>query len=401
MWDNSTQDKTHHTFVYKTFQRREKQRLRIFVCFIYDPIRFNLTFAVAGGVFFCMTGHRTMPSSSTTATTPVLPSSSFTKDSFREATAGALAGAITKTLTAPLDRLKLVVQLRGSLRTTAQPTQQQQQHHYQGPVQALRRILQQEGFWALWRGNVPTLLINGGTAGLNFLFLDWYKKAADRVLFHVYRGSSLSASSGEQLTKSFLSGFLAGATAISLLYPLGVLRTKLALDVGRDTRLYPRGMRDVLRQSIRINGITSLYKGYGVALASVSLYRMVHLGGYDYVKTLMESQRSVRNDTDSRGTTDSSAIWGQRFLVAQGVSMTASTVHYPLDSIRRRLMMQADHVNPQYRHAWDCATQIYRQEGVAGYFRGLGTNYIRSVSAALLLVSYDFFNEILRETARA
>jgi hypothetical protein len=95
------------------------------------------------------------------------------KDSIREATAGALAGAVTKTIAAPLDRLKLVVQLRSSLLDTtpkkeaaaAAATVPQQ---YQRPWQALRYMIQTEGFWALWRGNVPTILINCGTSALNF-----------------------------------------------------------------------------------------------------------------------------------------------------------------------------------------------------------------------------------------
>ena len=77
---------------------------------------------------------------------------------------------------------------------------------------------------------------------------------------------------------------MAGATAITILYPIGLMRTKLALDMGSDNRQYPRGMRDVLGKSLRANGVRGLYQGYGVALWSVSIYRMVHLGGYDFFK---------------------------------------------------------------------------------------------------------------------
>ena len=84
------------------------------------------------------------------------------QDSIREAAAGAFAGAVTKTAAAPLDRLKLVVQLRGSLANNNAATQ------YEGPWAALRRMIQQEGVLALWRGNVSTILINCGTFALNF-----------------------------------------------------------------------------------------------------------------------------------------------------------------------------------------------------------------------------------------
>jgi hypothetical protein len=69
-------------------------------------------------------------------------------DSVREALSGAFAGASSKTLMAPLDRLKLVgQQLRGSIQQTSTPSQ------YEGPWKALTKIVQEEGCLALWRGN--------------------------------------------------------------------------------------------------------------------------------------------------------------------------------------------------------------------------------------------------------
>ena len=170
------------------------------------------------------------------------------KDSIREALAGAAAGASARTLVAPLDRLKLVVQLQGSI----DPTRSKHQGSadaYKGPKQALAKILREEGFFALWRGNAPTIIIQGGTSALNFLFLDLYKKAA----------TCLVGQNGDhRLLKSFVSGFLAGGTAITILFPVGLMRTKLALDVGRDNRRYPRGMRDVVLQTYQVNGIPGL-----------------------------------------------------------------------------------------------------------------------------------------------
>jgi hypothetical protein len=215
--------------------------------------------------------------------------------------------------------------------------------------------------------------------------MDWYKKAAT----YLVSGGGGTNEESYQIGKSFVSGFLAGGTAITILYPIGLARTKLALDMGKEERLYPRGMRDVIRHSVQMNGWTGLYKGYGVALASVSLYRMIHLGGYDYGKT----QLLLRHPEAS---SIAELPWMERFVIAQGVSMLASTIHYPLDSVRRRLAMQSDlEVTKQYKNAWQCFVQIYQKEGITGYYRGLGTNYVRSISAAFLLVSYDFFKGLM------
>eukprot|EP00934_Nitzschia_sp_Nitz4_P005926 Nitzschia sp. Nitz4//scaffold117_size69655//23785//24865//NITZ4_006021-RA/size69655-augustus-gene-0.1-mRNA-1//1//CDS//3329533642//5916//frame0 len=315
--------------------------------------------------------HECQIQTSVKLSTPTAGSMTFVNDSIREVTAGALAGATTKTLVAPLDRLKLVVQLHGSLDSKLE-------HAYQGPWKALTRIVQEEGFFALWRGNMQTVSIQGGTSALNFLFMDWYKKIASQMV-----------AEDQRFAKSFVSGALAGASAITVFYPIGLIRTQLALDVGKETRKFPNGMRDVIRYSVQTNGVSSLFQGYTVALASVSLYRMVYLGGYDYIKAELATQRQLHDVKE--------LPWLQRFAIAQGVSMLASTIHYPLDSVRRRLMVQSDAKVQRYRNGYDCFVQIYQQEGVKGYFRGLGTNYVRSVGAALVLVSYDWFKALMTQ----
>jgi solute carrier family 25 (adenine nucleotide translocator) protein 4/5/6/31 len=310
-------------------------------------------------------------------------------DTFVEAVAGAASGALSKTITAPLDRLKLVVQLRSEITqqpkttttsTSTTTTATTTTGLYGGPIRTLRKILHEEGLWALWRGNVPTVLIQGGTSALNFCFMDLYKSAAmDAVGNTEYR-----------LVTSLTSAALGGATAMTVLYPLGLMRTKLALDMGQEGtgRVYPNGMRDVLVRSVSTNGITSLYRGYSVALVSVTIYRMIHLGGYDYVKWVLQEQQQQQQQEQQLKT---DLPFGQRLAVAQMVTIVASTVHYPFDSVRRRLMMQADNPVRRYGGSYDCFRQVVTHEGVRGLYHGLGTSYVRSVGGSLLLVSYDFF----------
>lgn len=309
-------------------------------------------------------------------------------DSIIEVVAGAASGALSKTVMAPLDRLKLVVQLRGEIPGNGgggvSSIQTSQHHQYAGPIMALRKMVHEEGVWALWRGNATTIWIQGGSSALSFLFMDVWKGVFSTTTEHK-----------NHHTRSFGAAALGGATSMTLLYPLGLVRTKLALDMGNgpDERKY-RGMRDVVVDSVRTNGWTSLFRGYGVALISVTMYRMIHLGGYEVIKKeILDRRRSHHLNVDKSG----SILWWERLAAAQGVSMTASTVHYPLDSVRRRLMMQSDAQERRYKSAMDCVQKIYHFEGIAGFYRGLGTSYIRSVSAAFLLVSYDFFKVLLAE----
>ena len=217
---------------------------------------------------------------------------------------------------------------------------------------------------------------------------------------------------------SFLSGGLAGGTVTTVLYPVEFVRTRLAMDIGgtKDApRLYPGGMKDVCLSISRADGARGFYQGYGIALVGVVLYRALHLGGYDAVKTEIlhrkghdisllgdfhiTSPDTNQNNTQSAegnskgipSTSPPGLTMGERFLAAQIVSITAGTVCYPIDSIRRRLMMQAGVPKEDrlYKNSFDCFRRVIVTEGLRGFYLGIGPNLIRSFGAALLLVSYD------------
>ena len=294
-----------------------------------------------------------------------------------DAFAGATAGVFARTVVAPIDRVKLMIQLRVSIPTSSTS--------HESPIQIFRRIIRTEGILSLWRGNTPTVLAEGGVTALNFVFLNWYKVASNNVLnsLEEYYPSLQKENGGDRkrrILQSFVSGGMAGATTITFLYPLGFLRTRLATDVGKENRLYPRGMRDVVQKIWLSDGYRGFYQGYGISLISVTMHRFVYLGGYDFIKSEC---------------TDMSLA--QRFFSAQLVSMLASTLHYPLDCVRRRLMMQAGLTKHErkYNNTLHCFKRVWQEEGWRGFYLGLGMNLIRCIGSALVLVSYDEVKNIL------
>lgn len=272
----------------------------------------------------------------------------------RAAVAGACAGAIAKTVVAPIERVKILMQLQASLKNNT--------YINKNAFQVASMIYRREGLLAFWRGNFHNVIQQAGTSALNYMFMDYYKTLA-----------------GDSVYSSFFCGGMAGGTATTILYPIQFLRTRLAADVGPSgNRSYPNGMRDVLRATLRVDGVRGLYQGYGIALGGIFLYRSLHMGGYDAIKTIRHQNMT----------------WTEKLVAAQFVSLIAGTVCYPIDSVRRRLMMQAGQENKEYRHALHAFQTILRDEGVRGFFRGLGPNLVRSLGAALLLVSYDALRSV-------
>jgi solute carrier family 25 (adenine nucleotide translocator) protein 4/5/6/31 len=285
--------------------------------------------------------------------------------------------------------------------------QQRQQHDYRNKSawQVASTIYRQEGFYAFWRGNFANLLQQAGNAGLNFFFMDYYKYVANRFFPTGDRTS--------QFGYSLLSGGLAGATSTTFLYPIQFLRTRLAMDVGTDNkynkstqqrqrhRLYPGGMRDVIWATWKSDGIRGMFQGYGIALVGIFVYRALHLGGYDALKNELlhykQQQERIQQSSLSIPSSSPNLTWSERLVLAQLVSLTAGTLCYPIDSVRRRLMMQAGTPVEQrlYRHALHCFAVVWKQEGMRGFYLGLAPNLVRSLGAALLLVAYDAFKIML------
>lgn len=324
------------------------------------------------------------------STALVHPKESKIKTSLTDAFAGAAAGAAAKTISAPIERIKLLKQLQHSV-------DPKDAEGLRGSAWSVAKtVCRNEGILAFWRGNTPNVLQQAGTTALNFMFMDWYKSAINPIV-----NLTLSLPSNRpyedrikrrKMISAFLSGGLAGGTALTVLYPVAFLRTRLALDVGnhQGIRKYPRGMRDVFCSIMKTDGIKGLYQGYGIAISGVILYRAMHLGGYDNIKTeLLHRRRKKSPELDSN---DELTLM-ERFVCAQIVSIVAGTMCYPIDSVRRRMMMQAGKpmAERKYSNSLNAFRRIFVDEGMKGFYLGIGPNLFRSFGGALLLVGYDTF----------
>jgi solute carrier family 25 (adenine nucleotide translocator) protein 4/5/6/31 len=155
-------------------------------------------------------------------------------------------------------------------------------------------------------------------------------------------------------------------------------------------------MRDVFTSIWKSDGLKGMYQGYGIALSGVVLYRALHLGGYDACKTELLHRRRKQGTHDL--TSDITMTMGERFLIAQIVSIGAGTICYPIDSVRRRLMMQAGQPKDLrlYSNSLHAFRRIFVEEGIRGFYLGIGPNLMRSFGGALLLVAYDVFKCMVR-----
>ena len=124
----------------------------------------------------------------------------------KETLAGALAGALSKTAVAPVERVKLLMQLKGSI--SRQPSKSPS-----SAFQVAHSVYVNEGIFAFWRGNTPNILRQAGTSGLNFMLMDHYKRVVNPIVSYSVCEITREDKTRQRkraLVSSFLSGGLAG-----------------------------------------------------------------------------------------------------------------------------------------------------------------------------------------------
>jgi len=281
---------------------------------------------------------------------------------------GGVSGAIAKTCTAPIERVKLIIQTQDAnprIRSGEIP-------RYTGIVNCFSRVNSEQGFGAFWRGNLTNVVRYVPTQAFNFAFKDTIK-----ALFPRYDSKK---DFGKFFLVQLASGGLAGAGSLTVVYPLDYARTRLAADVGSGKRDF-KGLADCLVKTAKgPGGFMSLYNGYGVSVIGIIPYRGVYFGLYDTLKSL----NPYRRDTGILGLASS-------FACAQSTAIAAGYASYPFDTVRRRLQMQSEKPKDQwvYKGTLDCFSKVAREEGMSAMFKGAGANAIRTVGAALVLVLYD------------
>jgi len=276
------------------------------------------------------------------------------------------AAGVSKTVAAPIERVKLLVQNQNEMikmGTLDTP--------YKGVMDCTARTMKSEGFNSFWRGNLANVVRYFPTQALNFAFKDKIK-----IMFN----SKPTDSYAMKFSKNIASGGFAGAMSLTFVYSLDYARTKLANDLkgkGGGERQY-NGLIDVYRKTIATDGIAGLYRGFVISCVGIVVYRGLYFGLYDSIKPILLG--------DDAGLLAS-------FMLGYTVTVVSGVASYPIDTIRRRMMMTSGQA-VKYKGSIDCTMQILKNEGMMSMFKGAGANILRGVAGAGVLAGFDKFKDV-------
>lgn len=286
--------------------------------------------------------------------------------------AGGVSAAVSKTLVAPIERVKMLIQTQDSI----PEIKEGRMPRYSGITNCFVRVSREQGALSLWRGNLANVIRYFPTQAFNFTFKDTFRK-----MFPKY---DQNKEFGKFFMANLASGAAAGAASLTVVYPLDFARTRLASDVGKGSAREFTGLVDCLKKVYSRTGLLSLYQGFGVSVQGIVVYRGAYFGLFDTAKSVIFG--------------DAKPNLFLKWVVAQTVTAAAGVVSYPFDTVRRRMMMMAGRKGAeeiQYTGTMDCWRKIAQQEGMKGFFKGAWANVIRGAGAALVLVFYDEIQRML------
>jgi len=271
-----------------------------------------------------------------------------------------VAAGVSKTAAAPIERVKLLVQNQDEM-----IKQGRLDKPYTGVVDCVKRTMASEGVVPFWRGNLANVLRYFPTQALNFAFKDTIKG-----MF----ATSKDASPAAKFATNIASGGFAGSLSLTFVYSLDFARTRLANDAkGADGKRQYNGLIDVFRKTMKTDGIQGIYKGFTISCVGIFIYRGLYFGLYDTLKPML------------LGDKPSAAL---SFFLGWGVTIVSGLASYPIDTVRRRMMMTAG-TGTSYKGSMDCAAQIMKNEGFMSMMKGAGANVLRGVAGAGVLAGCD------------
>ena len=272
--------------------------------------------------------------------------------------AGGGASVLSKTAVAPFERTKLLLQTSRGTERRALPL--------------MRGVVREQGVRALWRGNFANCMRVFPTSALRFFFFDYYQRAA---------GAGAPEGKPMSMGRQLAAGAMSGATTLTLTYPLDLLRTRIATDMSSRKVGYIHKMVDALKES----GPLGLYRGYLISVMEIAPYLSISMGGYHWLKDTYATPGAVGDQMPF-----------QRLFFGWLSGSIASLVCYPLDTVKRRMMVISTTSDGRSEgfSIRSSVRQIWQKGGVPEFYRGGFVNVANSGPAAAILF---FANDYLRD----
>ncbi|GJJ69091.1 solute carrier family 25 (mitochondrial phosphate transporter), member 23/24/25/41 [Entomortierella parvispora] len=293
----------------------------------------------------------------------------ITSDTVKHLIAGGAAGAVSRTIVSPLERMKILFQVQGP-----EPA------NYQGVIPTLRKMWVEEGMVGFMRGNGTNVIRIVPYSAVQFASYEQFKKLLMDPAKHDL-----------DTPRRLAAGALAGLTSVACTYPLDIVRTRLSIQSAQMAKSkevqakLPGIWKTMVIIYTKEGGIVGLYRGLGPTLTGVAPYVALNFQAYEVLRAHLTPP----------GETSPSV--GMKLVCGALAGSFAQTITYPLDVLRRRMQVTGmASVSYKYSSTWDGVKKIIKQEGVRGLYKGMVPNYLKVAPAiSISFVVYEQCKQVL------
>jgi len=260
---------------------------------------------------------------------------------------------VTKTAVSPITRIKVLQQIESYHKCT----------NYINFNTSVRYIYKHEGIRGFYKGNLTNIYKSIPNYCLKFPLNDLY-------LNNVIKTKNYKSIKELPFNELLKAGIFTGTIQTSVTYPVDLIRTRITQDVSMFKQ--NNGIISCFTETVRKDGFLSLYRGFTPAILTSPVYIGLQLSIFQNLKN--------RDD-----------ILSNNIFAAGTAGTVAQLIMYPGDTVKRH--MQIDGINSnQYTNLRSCVTDIYKKNGIAGFYRGILLNSIKTIPE--IIIKFSVYNYV-------
>uniref|UniRef100_A0A7N0ZTP1 Uncharacterized protein n=1 Tax=Kalanchoe fedtschenkoi TaxID=63787 RepID=A0A7N0ZTP1_KALFE len=278
--------------------------------------------------------------------------------SVRRLISGAIAGAVSRTVVAPLETIRTHLMVGSSGHSTSE---------------VFNEIMRTDGWKGLFRGNLINVIRVAPSKAIELFVYEAVNK---------HLSSKLSEERKIPVPPPLVAGACAGVSSTLCMYPLELVKTRLTIQRG----VYS-GLTDAFIKILREGGPAELYRGFIPSVIGIIPYSATNYYAYD---TLRKAYRKIFKQ-ERIGNIET-------LLIGSAAGAISSTATFPLEVVRKHMQVGSLTGRQVYKNMWHALVSILEEEGVQGLYRGLGPSCIKLVPAAgISFMCYEACKRILVE----
>ncbi|KAJ5897663.1 hypothetical protein N7504_007951 [Penicillium tannophilum] len=305
--------------------------------------------------------------------------------------AGGIAGVVSRTATAPLDRLKVYLIAKTDITKHAVRAAKDGAPLVAAGtasktlVVALKELWKAGGIRSLFAGNGLNVVKVMPESAIKFGAYESAKRA-----FAQFEGHD----DPKRLrpTSQFLSGGIGGMVAQCFVYPLDTLKFRMQCSTVEGGLKGNKLIAATARKVWNANGLFGFFRGLPLGLIGMFPYAAIDLTTFEYLKRALLARQARLNNCHEDDIPLNNFVTGAIGALSGGLS---ASVVYPLNVLRTRLQAQGTVLHPAtYNGIGDVLRRTLETEGPRGLYKGLTPNLLKVAPA--VSISYVVYENSKR-----